>query len=200
MALPAFPRVQPGIMKTRRIASLLAAVAVAVVPVMAAESEPVPVELEVAVVLPASVDPWHSDDIEHTFARYVRDRFERAGHTGRVVRVEDRDPRAPGVPRLTLNLVEWRRSRTGNVDCTVAGEFASDAGERRLGLASSTELLWGSVRTRWDLERAFERAGEDVVDRVYRRLRTEGLVADPKAVSVGPAARDVEVKPAGVRI
>lgn len=155
-------------------AGLLATTAPAAAKAAKAEK---PVVLEVRVDVPPTWRPFLDDDIAEAMVARVRDTFRRHDMTGRIEDVSRFEDRAAQTARLDLNLREWRIGRTGNIECTFsAGFVTADGVEHNLGLFSATEFSWGN-HTRWQLSRAFERAAEDALDRLWRKMDAAELTA-----------------------
>lgn len=139
-------------------------------------------ELQVRVVLPASVDPIHEDDVIDIFAQSVRDAFRRKGYRGQLEELrfgQDPDLEAP---LLTIYVTTWRRNRTGGIDCIfTAAVRPMDGEERRLGVFHATEMGM-NISGPWQLGDAFRDAAEQAAADLWRRLARMNIlpgIAEP---------------------
>lgn len=141
-----------------------------------------PADLQVFVNVPPTWRPFLDDDIAETLFYRLKEVFHRRGYPGEMAQLTAFDAGAKDVPALQLNLTEWRVDHSGNAQCTLAATLKTAAGEKSLGLASGTALLWVHGN-RWGFNRQVETADalEDAADSALRELydavaRT-GLVA-----------------------
>lgn len=142
-----------------------------------------PADLQVQVNVPPTWRPMIDDDAAETLASLLRTEFRRHGYKGHIVYREHRDPIDDSLPLLTVNLAEWRLSRTGNAECLFNARLRNAAGEDTdLGMVASTEFttLRGRVGFGRTLEiaDALERAARDALRDLHRRVADSGQVPD----------------------
>jgi len=163
----------------------LAAVAALVTLAPAADTKkpaPKPADLQVLVNVPPSWRPFLDDDITEALFYRLKDVFRRRGYQGELAQVTTFDAGAKDVPSLQLNLTEWRVDRIGNAQCTLNATLKTAAGEKSLGLATGTAMLWVHGN-RWSFSHQVETADalEDAADSALRELydavAKAGLVA-----------------------
>jgi hypothetical protein len=169
----------------KRFPLLLGLLATIVVPGLpAADSAPTAqAPLQVEVSMPASMNPIHDDDVAEVLVDSIRDAFRKRGYKGKIEEVRRPDEPAADRPLVTIRLTEWRRNRTGGVDCTFTAAIRPAHGaEQSLGLFTATELGLG-INNRWQLGEAFRDSAERAADDLYRRLAKMDAVP-----GVGPVA------------
>jgi hypothetical protein len=152
-------------------------------PVVAAPSATTHPDLQVEVLQPPSVDPLHEDDVTRFFVDSVRETFRRRGYTGKIDELYFRDKPREDAALLTIRLTQWRRNRTGGVDCTFSATIRPPSGpERALGTFTGSESGI-SITNRWHLTEAFRDAASRGAEELWRRLeRLEVLpgVSNPR--------------------
>lgn len=116
------------------------------------------VDLQVQVDVPPTWRPFVDDNLADALARLLSDNFRRHGYAGYIEHVEPPRAANPDLPLLTLRMMEWRITRTGNAECTFSATLRTSAGETDLGMVSSTEFTWIRERGRFGLARAHETA------------------------------------------
>lgn len=147
---------------------------------VAAQPEP---KLQVRVLLPPTGNPIHEDDVIDVFVGSVREAFRRQGYEGRLEDLRFRDEPVPELPLLTMRVVQWKRNRTGGIDCTFSAAVRPGGGEERsLGMFHALEMSM-NVTTRWQLGEAFRDAAEQAATDLWRRLA--GLNVVPGITSAG---------------
>lgn len=153
----------------------------ATAPAADAKKEPKPADLQVSVDVPPTWRPFLDDDIAEALFSRLSEAFKRRGYKGEIVQVTSFDKEAKGVPALRLNLTEWRVDRTGNAQCTMTATLKTEAGEKSLGLATGTAILWANG-PRWSFNRqmqtadALEDAANNALREVYDAVAKSGLV------------------------
>lgn len=141
-----------------------------------------PADLQVFVSVPPTWRPFLDDDIAETLFYRLNDVFHRRGYAGEMAQLTAFDAGAKDVPTLQLYLTEWRVDHVGNAQCTLTATLKTAAGEKNLGLASGTAMLWVHGN-RWSFSRQVETADalEDAADSALRNLydavAKTGLVA-----------------------
>jgi hypothetical protein len=141
-----------------------------------------PADLQVFVNVPPTWRPFLDDDVAEALFYRLKDVFHRRGYHGELVQLTAFDAAAKDVPALQLNLTEWRVDRIGNAQCTLAATLKTATGEKSLGLASGTAMLW-IHGNRWGFNHQVETADalEDAADSALRDLydaeAKSGLVA-----------------------
>jgi len=139
----------------------------------------VPGTLKVAVNVPPTWNILLDDRISEAFTDRVRDVFHNAGFDRPVeeVRYPEDSEKLPYL--LTINLVEWRINRIGNIDCTFSASLRTPQGTRDLGLYTNTTMRWFGGIGRWGLARSFEEAAEgaihDLCDKVVKSEMLPGF-------------------------
>lgn len=140
-----------------------------------------PPDLQVQVNVPPSWRPMLDDDAAETLASLLRAEFRRSGYTGNIVYLRAHETPQDAVPLLTVNLAEWRLSRTGNAECLFNARLRNATGEDTdLGMVTSTDFT--SLRGRVGMGRALEladsleRAALDAMRDLYRLVADTGQV------------------------
>lgn len=143
---------------------LLGALFLALLPACATTRQPeVPGTLHVQVNVPPTWNPWLDDRISGAFTDRVRDVFHRAGFDRPVEEARLADDPEAKANLLTIQLLEWRINRIGNIDCTFAAELKTPRGTRNLGIYTQTEMRWLTGRGRFGLAQSFEDAAEGAI-------------------------------------
>lgn len=152
----------------------------------------VPGTLKVTVNVPPSWNLLLDERISEAFTDQVRDAFYRAGFDRPVQEVRSVEDPAKAPYLLTVNLVEWRINRIGNIDCTFSATLKTPRGTRDLGLYTNTTMRWFGGIGRWGLARSFEDAAEgairDLCAAVAKSELLPGLRLD--ALYTGPRQAD----------
>ena len=144
-------------------------------------------DLQVAIDVPPTWRPFLDDDIAEALAGRLISLFQKRGYPGRMVQLKAGTTATNGVPQITIRLVEWRIGRSGQADCTFSASIRSAAGEKDLGLISSSAIFWPHSSGHWGLNRSYDtdNALEDAADSamrdLYGRLVKTGLIP-----SLGP--------------
>lgn len=123
----------------------------------------VPGTLKVTVNVPPTWNVLLDDRVSEAFADRVRDVFYRAGFDRPVEELRYVEDPAKVPYLLTINLLDWRINRIGNIDCTFAATLKSPRGTRELGMYTNTSMRWFGGIGRWGLARSFEDAAEGAV-------------------------------------
>jgi hypothetical protein len=141
-----------------------------------------PAGLQVFVNVPPTWRPFLDDDIAEALFYRLKDVFRQRGYKGEMVQLTAFDAGAKDVPGLQLNLTEWRVDRMGNAQCTLTATLKTAAGEKGLGLATGTAMLWVHGN-RWGFGRrletadALENAADSALRELYDAVAKTGLVA-----------------------
>lgn len=121
------------------------------------------------------------DDAAETLASILRSEFRRNGYKGNIVYVPHFDQVQETVPTLTVNLAEWRLSRTGNAECLFNARLrTADGQDADLGMVTSMDFT--PLRGRPGIGRAYEvadsleRAAVDAMRDLFRRTADTGQV------------------------
>lgn len=145
-------------------------------PMAAQPAAPTTPDLQVEVIQPPSIDPLHEDDITRFFVDSVRETFRRRGYTGRIDELYFRDEPRDGAALLTIRLTQWRRNRTGGVDCTFSASIRPPFGqEQSLGVFTGTESGL-SITNRWHLAEAFRDSAARAAEELWRRLAEKNIL------------------------
>lgn len=137
--------------------------------------------LQVMVNPPIALRPWVADDVAEAFGSQIVESLRRQGYAGIVTLLDRTDPFAKDALRLDIELIEWRRDRVGNLECTFTAALTTPAGRKSLGLFTGTALTMGRARSWFDLANQYEDAAHDAADGLLRRIRESGLLAQPEA-------------------
>lgn len=123
----------------------------------------VPGTLKVTVNVPPTWNMLIDDRVSEAFTDRVRDVFYRAGFDRPVeeLRYVEDPSKVPYL--LTINLLDWRINRIGNIDCTFGATLQTPRGTRDLGLYTNTTMRWFGGIGRWGLARSFEEAAEGAI-------------------------------------
>ena len=142
-----------------------------------AQKDPLhPVRLQVSVTVPPTMNLWRSDEIAEAFGYRVCSQLHEEGIGGRLKYVESYDDVDATIPTLSINLIEWRVNRVGNVDCTFGAVLSGPLGKKDLGLFSgSSFMLWPrhDIFARSD---SFEDAAHSAMEELSKRIEASGLV------------------------
>jgi hypothetical protein len=141
-------------------------------------------DLQLVIDVPPSWRPLLDDDIADALARVLQDNFRRRGYAGVIDYIDSRERRAPNpdLPLLTVRLHEWRISRTGFAECTLASALRVGGEETELGLSTGQQMTWIRERGRFGLAAmhetadAFEDAASGAMRDLYRRVADTGKV------------------------
>lgn len=150
------------------------------------QKSPVPGTLKVQVNIPATWNSLVEDRISEGLVDRVRDVFYRAGFDRPVeeVRYVEEPGKEPYL--LTINLIDWRMNRLGNVDCTFSASLRTPRGTRELGLYTNTSLFSLRGFGRFGLADSYDEAAQgairDLCDAVAKSellpdFRKSGLVS-----------------------
>ena len=138
------------------------------------------IDLQVSIDVPPTWRPFLDEDITDALCLRLIATFRKRGYAGRIEhRLFDRAP-AKDVPQLEIRLVEWRIGRSGTADCTLSASVRTSAGERALGVITSSASFLPHASGHWGLNRPYETAGalEDSAEHALRELYTRLLKAD----------------------
>src|SRR4051812_43183796 len=101
----------------------------------------VPGTLRGAVNLPPASDIVVENEVSQAFVDRVREAFHEEVFTRPVV--EDRLANPTNLSQvLTLNLINWRMTRVGNIECTFTAALPTPAGTHQFGVYNSTLPRW----------------------------------------------------------
>lgn len=127
-------------------------------------------------VVPPSWRPMLEDRVTDVFTSTVADVFRDRGFQGRIKQVSSLDQPTSVVPRLTINLVEWRMNFTGNIDCTFSATLQVDRAVRHLGAFNGMSFRWMSGPGRFGAYDAYNDAAADALRQLYDAVVKTGLV------------------------
>ena len=139
-------------------------------------------DLQVTIDVPPTWRPFLDDDVAEALAGRLISLFRKRGYSGRMVQLKAGTTAANGVPQITIRLIEWRIGRSGQADCTLSASIRSPAGEKDLGLISSSAIFWPHASGHWGLNRSYdtdnalEDAAESAMRDLYGRLVKTGLI------------------------
>lgn len=165
-------------MKRLLMVSLFGAAGALTVALAAENPQPPTSTLQLEVLLPASVDPIHSDDVIEIFASSVREAFRRKGYDGRLEELYFSQDAKPELPLLTIRVFQWKRNRTGGIDSTFTAAIRPvDGEEQRLGMFHATESAVTFNRNNpWQVGEAFRDSAERAAEDLWRRLEKLNVV------------------------
>lgn len=133
--------------------------------------------LQVRVNVPGTVDRFNEHDIAEAIANRVRETFDRRGYQGRIEAVMPGQDAKSDRPELIVNLMQWRATRTGFIECTFTAKLRNpDGSEQALGFFTGTEILWGSRRSPWDIADTFVDAADNAAGQLWSELSRRDLV------------------------
>jgi hypothetical protein len=136
-----------------------------------------PVRLQLTVDVPPTMNMIRDDDVAEAFGQTVRAALHERGFKGRIKMIEEGDEPAPGIPVLTVNLLEWRSGPGGLVDCTFGAAIKTPAGSKNLGLFSGTGLTMGG-RHDWSARaEGFQSAAGSGLSDLADSLEKTGLIS-----------------------
>lgn len=144
--------------------------------------------LKVLVNVPPTWDLFLDDRIGDAFTEQVRAILEDEGFRGPIegLRFVEEPARVPYL--LTVNLHDWRISRSGQVACTFAATLQTPHGTRDLGLYTHTTMRCLHGPGRWGLSASFEEAAvgaiRNLCDTLTRSELVPGLRPDPRPVAL----------------
>jgi hypothetical protein len=152
----------------------------------ATPSAPVPGTLKVQVIVPPTWNTLVDDHISAGLVDRVRDVFYRAGFDRPIEEVRYVEDPAKDEYLLTINLVDWRMNRIGNVDCTFSASLRTPRGTRDLGLYNNTSMLWFRGLGRFGLSQSFDEAAEGAIRDLCIAVQKSELLPDfrrPEVIS-----------------
>jgi hypothetical protein len=137
-----------------------------------------PDTVSVLVNLPPTASLIYSDWIADAFTDSVRSVFRQAGFQRPIenIRYVDDPDNAPYL--LTINLMDWRFTPLGDIDCTFTAQLGTPRGTRNLGVYSGTSLRISRNPGPWGLADAFGEAAQGAIADLFRAVvKTELLPA-----------------------
>ena len=140
-----------------------------------AKAADIPV-LQISVTVPPSVHPLWSDDVAEAFADRAIDALRRDGFKGRIAYLQSLDDPKPGIPLLTINLMDWRRNHVDSIDCTCTASIKAGGTEKDLGIFTGTSMMMGFRHDRFALADEFDDAAGEALDDLYGRMESTKLV------------------------
>jgi hypothetical protein len=163
-------------MKTILRLSCLGALLAALAGCATTQLPPSPDTVNVLVNLPPSASLIQADRIADVFTDEVRHVFHQAGLKQPVENVRYVDDPDHAAQLLTINLVEWRFDRLGNITCTFTADLKTPRGTRHLGVYSDTSLGISRNPGWWGLADAFDEAAQGaIIDLVRAVVKSELL-------------------------
>ncbi len=149
------------------------------VPACATAPRPeVPGTLKVQVNVPPTWNVLLDDRVAETFVDQVRDTFYRAGFDRPIESLSYVEDPAKVPYLLTVNLIDWRINRIGNIDCTFSASLQTPRGTRDLGLYNSTAMRWLGGLGRFGLSRAFVDAADGALHDLCDAVAKSELLPD----------------------
>jgi hypothetical protein len=136
-----------------------------------------PSTLQIRIDVPPTWRPFLEDDVAVGLFSRISDTFKRRGFKGDMVQLDRMDQAKAGLPVLQINLMEWRISRIGNVDCTFSATFQNGGKSENLGLFNGTSMLWISTPNhRWQIEQGLDDSAQSAIKDLYAKLRDKKLL------------------------
>lgn len=139
------------------------AYAVPSAPAAGSESKQEAMPLQVQVMVPPTWQAWIDDDVAEAFTDRVREVFRHRGFAGKVREITAPDEPSTDAPLLTINLIEWRVSHIGNIECTFTANLQTAKTTHQFGIYTNTEMRWLQGPGRFGLARSFENAAEGAI-------------------------------------
>jgi hypothetical protein len=129
-----------------------------------------PDTVNVLVNLPPTASLIYADRIADAFTDEVRHVFHQAGFTRPIenIRYVDSPDHSPYL--LTINLMDWRFDRIGNIECTFTASLATPRGTRNLGVYTDTSLRISRNSGPWGVSDAFEEAAQGAIGDLVRAV------------------------------
>jgi hypothetical protein len=139
-------------------------------------------KLALVVNVPASMRPFRDEDVARALADDVLAEFQRDGFKGQLD-CDFADPETPrtDLPRLELNLVEWRWDPTHMIQCTFLATLVTPKGLTDLGLFSGTNLILSGLRDPFERADGFDGAARDAINDLYRKLNAQNVFTSAAA-------------------
>ena len=121
--------------------------------------------------------PFLDDNVTNAIADNVLSEFRRDGYRGDF----DYDFSAPDrgrnrVPRLEIDLIDWRITPTRAIECTFTASLVTSQGPQDLGIFGGTTFITGFVRDSFARADGFDDAARDAIDDLYRTLVEKNLL------------------------
>lgn len=138
-----------------------------------------PAEILLRVEVPSLMgDSWREDEVIDIFVSRVYDAFRREGYKGRLDWERGAEPK--GEQRLiAINLIRWRGSRTGGVECTFTASVEREGVKSvPLGVFNGLTLRMGGGAL--SAAGAYEDSAEDALRDLYRKMAKENLLPTGK--------------------
>lgn len=142
--------------------------------------------VNVMVNLPPTTSLIYADRIADVFTDEVRHVFRQAGFARPIenIRYVD-DPTAPNL--LTINLMEWRFDRLGNITCTFTADLKTPRGTRNLGVYTDTSLGISRSPGWWGMVDSFDEAAQGAIaDMVRAVVKSELLTPRAEPIRSAP--------------
>lgn len=137
---------------------------------------PSPDTVNVLVNLPPTTSLIYADRIAEVFTDEVRHVFNQAGFNRPVENIH-RSENAEAAPYLlTINLMEWRFDRIGNIECTFTAELKTPRGTRDLGVFSGLSLGMSRSPGWWGLVDSFDEAAQSTLIDLARAIAKSELL------------------------
>jgi hypothetical protein len=135
-----------------------------------------PDTVNVLVNLPPNASLIYADRIADAFTDEFRHVFHQAGFDRPIENVRLVDEPRDARHLLTVNLMDWRFDRLGNIECTFTAQLKTPRGARDLGVYSGMSLGLSRSPGWWGLVDAFSEAAQDaLVDLVQAVVKSELL-------------------------
>jgi hypothetical protein len=142
-----------------------------------------PDTVNVQVNMPPTTSLIYADRIADAFVDEVYHVFTQAGFQRPIenMRYVDNPDQAAYV--LTINLMDWRFDRIGNIECTFTAQLQTPLGTKNLGVYSDTSLRLSRSPGPWGVADAFDEAAQGAIADLLRAVvKSELLPARTNSV------------------
>ena len=138
---------------------------------LVAKSKPAPA-LYLSISTPPVWDALHEADITNSFHGRISEALRKAGLVGAIESLHRFDDAQPGVPVLSITLMEWRADRVGNVVCTFSSNLKTGEADQSLGIFTGTAPQWMTTASRtWELRRGLDDSAAAATKSLVKRLQ-----------------------------
>src|SRR4051812_2805672 len=135
-----------------------------------------PDTVNVLVNLPPTASLIYADRIADAFTDEVAHVFSQAGFKRPVENIRYVDNPDSASSLLTINLMEWRFDRIGNIECTFTADLKTPLGSRHLGVYSDTSLRLSRTPGPWGVADAFDEAAQGAIVDLLRAVVKSDLL------------------------
>ena len=145
--------------------------------------------LNVQVNLPPTASLIYADRIADTFTDEVRHVFRQVGFNRPIEDIRFVDNPNASSQLLTINLMDWRFDRIGNIECTFTAELTTPRGTQNFGVFSGLSLGISRSPGWWGMVDAFDEAAQRaLVDLAREVVKSELLPTRPDAMLTATGA------------